>query len=175
MMHALEHFWYGEFDDFNILKLPYGQEKLAMYILLPHEGVSVDSMIEKLDEESWRAYTGRLTTGEVDLTMPKYKMEYGIKLLNDALSVLGMEVAFSPSADFSNIADGIFISRVLHKAVIEVNEKGSEAAAATVVEMVESAMPVDEIMEFRVDRPFMFTISDDRTGSILFMGKVMEP
>jgi serpin B len=107
--------------------------------------------------------------------MPKYKMEYGVKLLNDALKALGMELAFTPMAEFSGIAEGIFISRVLHKAVIEVNEKGSEAAAATVVEMVESAMPVDEIFEFKADRPFMFTISDDRTGSILFMGKVMNP
>jgi len=76
---------------------------------------------------------------------------------------------------YLQISPDIFISRVMHKAVIEVNEKGSEAAAATVVEMVESAMPAGEIIEFIVDRPFFFVIADDRSGSILFMGKVVEP
>ena len=63
----------------------------------------------------------------------------------------------------------------MHKAVIEVNEKGSEAAAATVVEMVESAMPEEEMIEFIVDRPFFFVIADDRSGAVLFMGKVVSP
>lgn len=85
-----------------------------------------------------------------------------------------------PPADFSGIVsrepgESPWISRVLHKAVIEVNEKGSEAAAATVVEMMESAMPVEEIIEFVVNRPFFFVIADDRSGSIIFMGKVVEP
>ena len=175
MMHMTETFSYAHHNGLKIIRLPYGQEKLAMYILLPDEGADIDTVISELDDELWRVLTGSLETGEVELTMPKYKMEYGVKLLNDALIALDMEVAFTPMADFTGIADDIFISRVLHKAVIEVNEKGSEAAAATVVEMVESAMPVDEIFEFKADRPFMFTISDDRTGSILFMGKVMNP
>jgi serpin B len=106
--------------------------------------------------------------------MPKFKMEYGIKLLNDVLKNLGMEIAFGPSADFSGISQDIFISKVLHKAVIEVNEKGSEAAAATVVEMAKTAMPTD-IAEFVVNRPFIFIIAEERTGSILFMGKVVNP
>jgi serpin B len=175
MMHMTGTFSYAQHDNYKIARLPYGQEKLAMYILLPDEGTDIDTIIGSMDDELWRSLTGRFETGEVELTMPKYKMEYGVKLLNDALSALGMEIAFTPMADFSNIAQDIFISRVLHKAVIEVNERGSEAAAATVVEMVESAMPMDEVFEFRADRPFMFTISDDRTGSILFMGKVMDP
>jgi serpin B len=102
-------------------------------------------------------------------------MEYGVKLLNDVLTDLGMGIAFSPQADFSNINPNLFISRVMHKAVIEVNEKGSEAAAATVVEVAESAMPVEEIIEFIVDRPFFFIIGDDRSGAVLFMGKVVNP
>ena len=107
-------------------------------------------------------------------------MEYGIKLLNNALAKLGMGIAFGSGADFSGISGypdpDMFISKVLHKAVIEVNEKGSEAAAVTVVEMEETAaMPVEEITEFIVDRPFFFVIADDRSGSIIFMGKVVEP
>ena len=175
MMHMTETFSYARHKGFKMIKLPYGQEKLAMYILLPDEGADIDTIISSLDDELWRTLTEEFETGEVELTMPKYKMEYGVKLLNDALKALGMEAAFTPMADFTNIAEGIFISRIMHKAVIEVNEKGSEAAAATVVEMVESAMPMDEIFEFRTDRPFIFTISDERTGSILFMGKVMNP
>jgi len=175
MMHIQEDFEYTQGDGFKILRLPYGQEKLAMYILLPDEGESIDDILAGMDADDWKSYTSMAEEGTVTLSMPRYKMEYGVKTLNDALIEMGMGIAFTPAADFSNIADGIFISRVMHKAVIEVNEEGSEAAAATVVEMVESAMPPDEPMEFKVDRPFMFTISDDRTGSILFMGKVMDP
>jgi len=86
---------------------------------------------------------------------------------------MGMSLAFTSQADFSGIASGISISRVLHKAVIEVNEKGSEAAAVTAAEITKGAAP--EPLEFIVNRPFLFAIADDRTGSILFMGKVAEP
>jgi len=175
MMNIHEHFDYGKGDDHAVIRLPYGQEKFAMYIVLPDEGVDIDSIVEGMDEERWDQITGSLSDSDVILSMPKYKMEYGVKLLNDVLTDMGMGIAFDMRADFSNISEGIFISRVMHKAVIEVNEKGSEAAAVTVVEMAESAMPVEEIVEFRVNRPFIFTISDDRTGAILFMGKVMDP
>jgi serine protease inhibitor len=175
MMHMQQHFQYGKGDGFAVIRLPYGQEKLAMYVMLPDKGVDIDSLLYDMDQEKWNSVISGLSDTEVSLAMPKYRMEYGIKTLNDALTSLGMGIAFTPDADFSAISKGIFISRVLHKAVIEVNEKGSEAAAATVVEMVESAMPMEEIVEFIVDRPYLFTISDDRTGSIMFMGKVMDP
>src|SRR3989304_3973975 len=181
MMSQEGNFGYYDGDNFSAVKLPYGQEKMAMYIILPDEGVELDSVIESLDAESWNEIKGLFSGKEVSLTMPKYKMEYGIKLLNDALISLGMGIAFDPHlADFSGISsrgpgEGPWISRVLHKAVIEVNEKGSEAAAATVVEMMESAAAPEEIVQFIVNRPFFFVIGDDRTGSILFMGKVVEP
>jgi len=175
MMTQEENFPYYRGDNFSGVRIPYGQEKMAMYIILPDEGTGVDSVIESLDAEKWNEIKDSFYGSQVSLTMPKYKMEYGIKLLNDALAELGMGIAFGPGADFSGISPDIFISKVLHKAVIEVNEKGSEAAAATVVEMMESAMPVEEIIEFVVDRPFFFVIADDRSGSIIFMGKVVEP
>ena len=175
MMSQEGNFAYFNGDGFSAVKLPYGQEKMAMFIILPDEGVEIDSVIESLDEESWNLIMQSFSGTEVSLIMPKYKMEYGVKRLNDVLTNLGMGIAFSPEADFSGISPGILISQVLHKAVIEVNEKGSEAAAATVVEMVESAMEPTEIVQFIVNRPFFFTISDDRSGSILFMGKVVEP
>ena len=175
MMSQEENFGYYDGDNFSAVKLPYGQEKMAMYIILPDEGVSLDSVTSSLDADKWNEIKESFYGSQVSLTMPKYKMEYGIKLLNDALAELGMGIAFGPGADFSGINPDIFISKVLHKAVIEVNEKGSEAAAATVVEMVTSMPMAEEIIEFRVDRPFFFVIADDRTGSILFMGKVVEP
>ncbi len=176
MMSLEENFAYYKGDDFSGIKLPYGQEKMAMYIILPDEGVNVDTVIESLDAEKWSRIKDSFYGSQVSLIMPRYKVEYGIKLLNDVLTESGMGIAFSPEADFSGISpDDIYISEVLHKAVIEVNEKGSEAAAATVVVMVESAMPIEEIINFVVNRPFFFVIADGRTGSILFMGKVVEP
>ena len=175
MMNMVENFQYGQGSNFGILRLPYGQEKFSMYIVLPDEGEDLDGIIGELDGTSWKELMGELGDNKVMLKMPKYKMEYGVKVLNDVLTDLGMGIAFGPEADFSNINPGIFISRVMHKAVIEVNEEGSEAAAATVVEMLESAMPVDEIVEFIVDRPFFFVIADDRSRAVLFMGKVVEP
>ncbi len=181
MMSQQENFGYYKGDNFSSIKLPYGQEKMAMYIILPDEGVNLDSVIESLDTDRWKDILESFSSKQVYISMPRYKMEYGIKLLNNVLINLGMGIAFDPYlADFSGIVsrepgESPWISRVLHKAVIEVNEKGSEAAAATVVEMMESAMPVEEIIEFVVNRPFFFVIADDRSGSIIFMGKVVEP
>ncbi|TET49892.1 MAG: serpin family protein [Actinomycetota bacterium] len=175
MMNMVENFQYGQGDNFGILRLPYGQEKFSMYIVLPDQGEDLDGIIGGFNETSWKTLMAGLDDSKVILQMPKYKMEYGVKLLNDVLTDLGMGIAFGPGADFSGINPGIFISKVMHKAVIEVNEKGSEAAAATVVEMAESAAPVEEMVEFIVNRPFFFVIADDRSGSILFMGKVVEP
>ena len=174
MMAQSEEFSYFEGDNFSSVRLPYGEEKTAMYVILPDEGVNPDTVISSLNAEKWNEYTGSFYRTEASILMPKFKMEYGIKLLNDTLTSLGMGTAFSQMADFSGINPDVYISRVLHKAVIEVNEKGSEAAAVTVVEVAETAMVVD-IVEFIVNRPFIFVISDDRSGSILFMGKVVNP
>jgi len=174
MMSQGKDLMYFKGDNFSSVRLPYGEEKIAMYVVLPDEGVKPDDVISSFSAEKWNEYTRSFSETNVSILMPKFKMEYGIKLLNDVLTDLGMGIAFSDSADFSGIAPDIFISRVLHKAVIEVNEKGSEAAAVTVVEMRETAMPM-EIVEFTVNRPFIFVIADDRSASILFMGKVVNP
>jgi serine protease inhibitor len=180
MMSQQESFGYYKGDNFSGIRLPYGQEKITMYVILPDEGVEVDEVIESMSEKRWNEIRSSFSANQISLVMPKYKVEYGIKLLNNVLAGLGMGIAFEPGvADFTGIFNcdpgEQWISRVLHKAVIEVNEKGSEAAAATVVEIVESAMPVEEIIEFVVNRPFFFVIADDRSGSILFMGKIVKP
>jgi len=161
---------FGKTEYAKVIRLPYGSEKLSMYMALPEGGQKIDEFIESLDSDRWEEMKNSISqTDDLFVGIPKFKMEYGIKKLNDALISLGMEKAFEAEADFSGIRDGIFISRVLHKAVIEVNEKGSEAAAATVVEMLESAAAEPET--FIADRPFLFMIADDIHGDILFMGK----
>ena len=161
---------FGETKDFKIARLPYGNEKLSMYFVLPEGGQTIDELIENLDADCWEKMKESIwETENIILGIPKFKMDYGIKKLNDTLIAMGMEKAFGAGADFSGIRDGIFISRVLHKAVIEVNEKGSEAAGATVVEMLESAEA--EPAMFIADSPFLFMIVDEVHGDILFMGK----
>ena len=170
MMSSKGKIDFGETGDFKIVRLPYGNGKLSMYLVMPKGGKDVNDLIEAMDEEFWEEMKDSIfETDDLILGVPRFEMEYGIKKLNKALMSMGMEKAFGAQADFSGIRDGIFISRVLHKAVIEVNEKGSEAAAATVVEMLESA--VAEPVTFVADRPFLFMIADDVHGNILFMGK----
>jgi serine protease inhibitor len=164
---------YGQGEGFKAVRLPYGSGKIAMYCILPEEGVSVNDYIMSLDAGRWQAVKESIAeTEDVQLQLPRFKMEYGIKQLNDSLTSLGMGEAFGGSADFSGIRDGIFISRVLHKAVIDVNEEGSEAAGVTVVEKSESAAL--EPLTFIANRPFVFVITDDDTGTILFLGKLYD-
>jgi serpin B len=106
---------------------------------------------------------------DLQLQIPKFKMEYGKKELSAVLKELGMKEAFSPSADFSGIAENVCISGVLHKAVVDVNEQGTEAAAVTSVEVV--ATSAREPIAFTADHPFFFAIVDNEEGNILFMGK----
>ncbi len=172
MMSLKDKVLYTEGDDYKAVRLPYGNGKMSMYAILPNEDVSINEFIEGMTVKKWNDIRNSVTeTDDVLLQIPRFKLEYGIKNLNETLKYLGMGEAFSENADFSGIREGIYISRVLHKAVIEVNEEGSEAAAATVVEMAESAV-VDPIT-FIADRPFMFIITNDTTGSVLFMGKLL--
>lgn len=169
---------YGKVDfaqdsDYKAVRLPYGNGKLAMYCILPPKDTDINEFVAEMDFSKWNKIRSSMReVKELKVQIPRFSMEYGIKNLNGALESLGMGEAFSDNADFSGIGDSIAISRVLHKAVIEVNEEGSTAAGVTVVEMRETAAVMDP-PEFVADRPFMFMIADDETGSILFMGKLM--
>jgi serpin B len=126
-------------------------------------------------------YISRLQSPDnLIVKMPKFKVEYGVKHLNNALKMLGMGIAFDPiEADFSGIASitsgNLYISYVDHKAVIEVNEEGTEAAAVTDVGIGFTAISPTSPPSFVVNRPFYYEIRDDRSGSILFMGKILNP
>ena len=174
MMENHGDYKYGGNGDLEAVRLPYGRDVVSMYIILPLEDKDLDQAIEEITEHSWSEFMDSFAERDVNLKMPKFEIEYGIKDLLPALRSLGMGIAFTGNADFSGMHPDLYISRVDHKAVIEVNEKGSEAAAATVVEMKLTSAPADPV-EFTVDEPFFFVILDDRTGSILFMGKVINP
>jgi serpin B len=170
MMSMQSDMEYASGDGYRAVKLPYGSKKAVMYCVLPDESTDVDDFIKSLDTAKWKKIKGSLAeTSNVTIQIPRFKMEYGIKELKASLTALGMGICFTEDADLSGIRQNIMISSVLHKAVIEVNEKGTEAAAVTSVEIKTTS--AGENPEFIADRPFMFIIEDTTTGSILFMGK----
>ena len=178
-MSNSDDFRYYSGSNYEGLRLPYGRDKIAMYVLLPNEDIDIDSFVEGISQSQLEESFDDYIKTEVDVELPKFKLEYGVKRLNDALKNLGMGVAFDPGeANFEGIApvdsaNNLYIGFVDHKAFVEVNEKGTEAAAATVVGIELSAMPMTQT--FRADRPFVFLIRDDRSGTILFMGKINNP
>ncbi len=178
MMSRGGSYAYYSDNQVEVARLPYGRDKIAMYVFLPAEGSSLESFTSGLSGESLNSYFGKLSSTELDLRLPKLKLEYGKVDLNDALTNLGMGVAFDlNAADFSRIADvspqRLYIAFVDHKAVIEVNEQGTVAAAATNVGISVTSMPMRT--QFIVNRPYMFVIRDDRSGSILFSGLITDP
>jgi serine protease inhibitor len=176
-MSNTDDYKYYKGSNYDAVRLPYGRDKMAMYILLPKE--DIDSFIESISQSELDMSFSSYTKTKVDIKLPKFKLEYGVKRLNDALKNLGMGIAFDPvEANFTGIAlvqasNNLYIDFVDHKAFVEVNEKGTEAAAATVVGIALTSMPMTQT--FTVDRPFAFIIRDDRSGSILFMGKINNP
>jgi serpin B len=174
MMKQTESFGYTEGIDFQAVELPYDGQELSMVILLPQAG-QFDTFEAKLDAEFFKAIIHKLERHEMVLTMPKfeYASSFGLK---QALSTLGMGVAFTTDADFSgmNGERDLFIQDVLHKAFVSVDESGTEAAAATAVIVGVTSVPVQPI-EVKIDRPFIFLIRDISTDSILFIGRVLNP
>ncbi len=171
MMRREGAYPYFRGDNFETARLPYGDGNVSMYIFLPNHDSNLNEFLDNLNAGNWASWLSQFSTVREDsmMILPHFKLEYEIKL-NDTLKAMGMEIAFSSGADFSGMGPSLLISEVRHKAVVEVNEEGTEAAAATVVVGIESVPPI-----FRVDRPFFFAIYDSRTKTILFMGIVREP
>jgi serine protease inhibitor len=179
MMSIVEELLYYSDDGVQVARLPYGRDELAMYVLLPEEGVNLDSFIQTLEQEKLDGLIAGMNMIEIELQIPKLKLEYGKKQLNGVLIRLGMGVAFDrESADLKGIAslgpENLSISFVDHKAVVEVSEKGTEAAAVTSIGIRSAQMQIIT-HRFVVNRPYLFLIRDDRSGSILFMGKILDP
>jgi serine protease inhibitor len=164
-------------DLFQLVELPYGDRNFSMLVFLPSAGKSCSDILAGMDNDSWNSWTGQLAETDVLVQLPKFKFET-FKLLNEYLSSMGMEIAFTDAADFTGInpAGNLYISRVLHKTYIDVNEEGTEAAAVTAVEVgFTSVGPNPGPVRFIADRPFLFAIRENSTGSILFMGRLSYP
>lgn len=189
MMYQVRELRYAEGDNHQVVELPYQGKRLAMVIFLPASG-KFDEFASELDSELVSAYHAGWNQRIVKLTMPRFKMEKSVDT-KDALQQLGMTDAFSPVvgvADFSGMVDfssptspdvGIYIENVLQKSFVEVTEKGTEAAAVTVVSMgaVSESIPPTPLppVVMDVDRPFIFLIRDTYTDAILFLGRVADP
>ncbi|NXQ96389.1 SPB10 protein, partial [Sagittarius serpentarius] len=167
--------------NFKIIELPYVQRELSMFILLPDDIKDSTTGLEQLEREltyeklsEWTD-SKKMTETLVDLQLPKFTMEerYDIR---DNLNNMGMHSAFSSNADFSGMAEKgeVQISRILHKSFVSVDEKGTEAAAATVITGVTSP-PFSHVLKFKVDHPFYFFIRHNKSKSILFFGRLCSP
>ena len=187
MMHQKDRFLYFEDEKIQILEMPYKcierfgtSEHCSMFIFLPKEKYGLNEIENKLTLEIIEAYLEKLWSIEVKVYIPKFKMEKKYELKKDLIE-LGMNLTFSEAADFTGIVDMSkfqppYISEIIHKAYVDVNEQGTEAAAVTMIGMAPRGMPIHrENPVFKADHPFMFLIQDSQTKTILFLGRILNP
>ncbi|WP_088005515.1 serpin family protein [Indiicoccus explosivorum] len=175
LMERQAEFPYFETEAFQAVSLPYGKGEMSMEVFLPSENSSLEKFQASLTEEKWDEWMSAFQKKQGTVLLPKFQLEYE-KVLNETLQRLGMATAFS-SVDLSNMfedSEGLFISEVKQKTFIDVNETGTEAAAATSVAVAESA-PAEPPFILEADRPFFLAITDKETGVILFMGAIENP
>ena len=154
----------------DAVELPYRGDELAMWLVVPHDVAGLAAVEESLDAESLAGLAGAAQAGYVDLTMPKWEQALPPTDLFEWLCPRG----FCAGAPFDGIAPGVFITAALHGAKVIVDEKGTEAAAATAMAFNESAPPVPELTVV-ADRPFLWAIVHNDTGAILFIGRLSDP
>ena len=177
MMNQTEQFPYMEAEDFQAIELPYMDKELSMIIFLPKQIAGLQEFEQKLTLENLSQWQSQLGKREVIVFMPKFKMTSEFSLAT-VLKSMGMTDAFNANAaDFSGMTGkkDLCISAVIHKAYVDINEEGTEAAAATAVTMKLTSIGPSQTPVFRADHPFVFFIRDNHTGSILFIGRVMNP
>ncbi|MBW4476498.1 MAG: serpin family protein [Tolypothrix brevis GSE-NOS-MK-07-07A] len=175
MMSQTGDYKYLENEQFQAVSLPYGKDgKISFYVFLPKQNNS-KAFYENLNSDNWEKWMAQFSKQEGFIRLPRFKINYDITL-NDALSDLGMGEAFTGKANFSAMGKNLAISQVKHQTFVEVNEEGTEAAAATSVGIVATSV-VEKPKPFRmiVDRPFFCAVRDNQTGSVLFMGSIVEP
>jgi len=174
MMYQKGEFDYTEIKGAQLLELPYMGKQLSMMIILPEKVEGLPEIENRLTEKNLEAWLSRLSQQDVRVYLPKFNLTWGTFDLMRPLQASGIRKAFNAGADFSGI-DGtksLFIGPVLHKASVEVNEEGTEAAAATAVT---NCRCMSRTFTFKADHPFLFLIRDNVTGSILFLGRVVDP
>jgi len=178
LMHQVDDFRYAEAEGLQLLELPYAKNRLSMLVLLPKQPDGLTGLEGKLAADSVARWTTGLRKQKVRVYLPRFTMTAQFQLA-DVLKSMGMPLAFSDQADFSGIAtaEELKIDAVIHKAFVDVNEEGTEAAAATAVTLAPTSAIVDrqEPVLFRADHPFVFLIRDQQTGAILFLGRLTDP
>ncbi len=176
MMHSSDYYRYLDGDGFHAIDLPYLGEQASMVVLVPKEVDGLAAVEAKLTAAALDGWMGKMNHEMVSLGLPRFKTECEFQLKPQLVS-LGMKDAFEyPAADFTGMSETkeLFIGLVIHKSFVEVNEEGTEAAAATAVMMEAGGMPPEPV-PFTIDRPFLFLIRDAKTGAILFLGRILDP
>jgi serpin B len=160
---------------FQAIRLPYGQGRLSMLIVLPDSGTPLESFLASVTADSVEQWTSQMKSSDLRLSMPKFTTVFNSEL-TAALSSLGMAIAFSctppEAADFSALSPGVCVQNVEHDAVVQVDETGTTAAAATTITVGISAVSG---LSLTVDHPFLYAIRDDQSGALLFVGIVQDP
>jgi serine protease inhibitor len=173
LMHAKGTYGLYQNNEMQLIDLPYGDSLFSMTVLLPKAETDINTFVAGLTDSKVQSWIdGMHAASETELLLPKFTLEYE-KTLNEMLKAMGMSIAFSSAADFSRInsGGGLEISEVKHKTFVEVNEEGTEAAAATSVGIIRTSVPTP----IRVDRPFVFLIRERTSGAVLFIGKILDP
>ena len=177
IMHQTFEIEYLKTDSFKAVRIPYKESSFGMYMFLPDEGSDVETLIKQMSYENWEKWSSKFSSKKVVTAIPKLHIEFEQKL-NDMLKNFGMTLAFDTrKADFSNITEGtgLYIDLVKQKCFIEIDEKGTEAAAATSVTFSVTSALVEDLEKFIADKPFVYAIADSKTGIIIFMGTVEKP
>ncbi len=157
---------------YTAFELPYGSDRFVMTVLLPNNNTNADALLKTLTADDWTQLQKTLTTGQIDIGLPKFSFSYEIKL-NSVLTSLGMPTAFTNRADFSKISRNgeLLLSSVKQNTFVAVDETGTEAAAVTTGEISVTSAP----MTYLCDRPFVFVIHEKSSSTVLFTGKVADP
>ncbi|NLO90498.1 MAG: serpin family protein [Elusimicrobia bacterium] len=177
-MYQKQKLRYAQDELAQVLELPYKGGEASLLVALPEKGKTLGELEKAMNSELLGQWQAALKSREVNVYLPKFKAATFIDLI-DALKPLGLNAPFGPSADFSAISaeGGLFISKALQKAFVEVNEEGTEAAATTAITFSKTAMIGDanRPVYFRADHPFLYILRHNPTGAILFMGRVDDP
>ncbi len=165
---------YLDTPQFQAIKIPYRSTRFSMDIFLPKSTSNLTDFQRQLTAKNWQVWSDKFVKREGLIQIPKFKIEYRIDLI-ETLKNMGMQIAFDSAADFRNLsAERVLITEVIHKTFVDVNEQGTEAAAVTLVN-IGRGLGSPEDFQMIVDRPFFFAISDQQTGTILFMGAIKNP
>lgn len=171
MMHQKNDFKYYSNDVCQALSLDYGNGSYSMQILLPNDGKTTDDIITTMQSLNWKNFVNSMSSREVSAYIPKFTIEYGGEM-NKTLNQLGIKTMFTTSADFSKFSNAdVYVSKVVQKAKIEVDEQGTKAAAATYAEMELTSPGPGSSITFYADHPFIYVITEHSTGTICFIGE----